>query len=105
MDVHAQLEIRRYAEAIGHQIVQPLFPLVWEAFTDYRVEAMRLTKLDGEVIRRLVASAGPAGLPAGNDAFMAAQDPSWVALERCRERDECLAKLVSLGLVRPAAPA
>src|SRR4029079_18437358 len=36
MDSHAQLEIRQYATTIGERIVQPLFPLVWEAFVDYR---------------------------------------------------------------------
>ena len=100
MDSHAQLEIRRYAETIGQQIVQPLFPLVWEAFVDYRLEAMRLTKLDREVIQRLAARPGKRGLPADHADFLAVQDPSWAPLERCRERDECLAKLVSLGLVR-----
>jgi thymidylate synthase (FAD) len=100
MDSHAQLEIRRYAETIGQQIVQPLFPLVWEAFLDYRVEAMRLTKLDRGVIQRLVAQAGSKGLPASQEGFLAAQDPSWQSLERSRERDECLQKLVSLGLVK-----
>jgi thymidylate synthase (FAD) len=100
MDSHAQLEIRRYAETIGREIVAPLFPLVWEAFLDYRVQAMRLTRLDQEVIRRLAAR--PAGsLPASHAEFLAAQDPAWAGLERCRERDECLDKLVSLGLVVP----
>jgi thymidylate synthase (FAD) len=102
MDAHAQLEIRRYAETIGREIVAPLFPLVWEAFLDYRVEAMRLTRLDREVIRRL-ASRPAATLPASEADFLAAQDPSWRELARCRERDECLAKLVALGLVAPAA--
>lgn len=101
MDSHAQLEIRRYSETIGHEIVKPLFPLVWEAFLDYRVEAMRLTKLDRGVIARLVAQRDGAGLPASPTDFLAAQDPSWTGLERCRERDECLDKLVSLGLVTP----
>ncbi len=105
MDPHAQLEIRRYAETIGQQIVQPLFPLVWEAFVDYRLEAMRLTKLDSEVIQRLAAASAQHGLPASHADFLAAQDPSWAASERCRERDECLAKLVGLGLVSPAASA
>jgi thymidylate synthase (FAD) len=98
MDPHAQLEIRRYAETIGHQIVAPLFPLVWEAFLDYRMEAVRLTRLDREVIRRLAAAGH---VPASHAAFLAAQDPSWQGLERCRERDECLAKLRDLGLVNP----
>jgi thymidylate synthase (FAD) len=105
MDSHAQLEIRRYSETIGREIVQPLFPLVWEAFLDYRVEAMRLTRLDRDVIRRLVAQSGAGGLPASNEAFLAAQHPSWAGLQRSRERDECLEKMVSLGLVRPAAAA
>jgi len=100
MDAHAQLEIRRYAETIGREIVAPLFPAVWEAFLDYRVEALRLTRLDREVIRRL-ASRPAATLPASEADFLAAQDPSWRDLARCRERDECLAKLVSLGLVAP----
>jgi len=100
MDPHAQLEIRRYAETIGREIVQPLFPLCWEAFLDYRVEAVRLTRLDREVIRRLVAIAA-GDLPASPAAFLQAQDPGWAGLERSRERDECLEKLVSLGLVRP----
>ena len=99
MDVHAQLEIRRYAETIGQRIVAPLFPLVWEAFLDYRVEAMRLTRLDREVIGRLVAQSAGRGFPASHDAFLAAQDPSWAELARSRERDECLDKLVTLGLV------
>jgi thymidylate synthase (FAD) len=96
MDAHAQLEIRRYAETIGHEIVAPLFPLVWEAFIDYRMEAVRLTRLDREVIRRLAATGHT---PASEAEFLAAQDPSWRDLERCRERDECLAKLHDLGLV------
>jgi len=100
MDPHAQLEIRRYAETIGREIVAPLFPAVWEAFLDYRVEALRLTRLDREVIRRLATRPG-ATLPASEADFLAAQDPSWRDLARCRERDECLAKLVSLGLVAP----
>jgi thymidylate synthase (FAD) len=98
MDPHAQLEIRRYAETIGREIVAPLFPLVWEAFLDYRVEALRLTRLDQGVIRRLAGRPG-GGLPASHADFLAAQDPSWQSLERCRERDECLTKLVALGLV------
>jgi thymidylate synthase (FAD) len=97
MDSHAQLEIRQYAETIGNKIVAKLFPLCWEAFLDYRVDAMRLTRLDRGVIQRLAS--GAKTLPASAEDFHAAQDKSWVSLERCRERDECFAKLASLGLV------
>lgn len=99
MDEHAQREIRLYAATIGQQIVRPLFPLVWEAFEDYRLGAMQLTRLDCAVIARL--STGK--LPASEDAFLAAQDPTWTALARCRERDECREKLAALGLLQPCS--
>jgi len=100
MDSHAQLEIREYARTIGEKIVQPLFPLVWEAFTDYRLQAMYLSRLDVETIARLTALAAKAGRITANDEdFLAAQDPSWVDLKRCRERDELRSKLVRMGLL------
>ena len=43
MDSHAQQEIRDYATTIGYQIVKPLFPLAWQAFVDYRLNAMTLS--------------------------------------------------------------
>jgi len=98
MDPSAQWEISEYARTIGLQIVRPLFPLVWEAFVDYRVEAMELTRLEREVIGRLAAAGG---LPAGEAEFLQAQDPSWSGMKRCRERDECREKLLALGLLRP----
>lgn len=100
MDEHAQWEIRQYATTIGEKIVQPLFPVVWEAFVDYRREAMFLTRLDIGVIERLSASGGT--VPYDDEAFLEAQDPSWADLNRCRERDECRAKLTRLGLLRAA---
>jgi len=101
MDAHAQQEIRLYATTIGERIVQPLFPIAWEAFRDYRCGAMFLTRLDREVIARLTAQAAATGAapPFTETAFLAAQDPAWALLSRCRERDECREKLVSLGLV------
>ena len=98
MDSHAQLEIRQYATAIGEQIIQPLFPIVWEAFLDYRMQAMHLTRLDIGVIQRLTAG-GAAGVPYSQEAFLAAQDPSWIPLKRSREREECRSKLQGLGLL------
>ena len=94
MDAHAQWEIRQYAETIGQEIVRPLFPLVWEAFVDYRLEAVQLSRLDREVIARLAAAGR---LPAGEEDFLAAGDPAWAGLARCRERDECREKLIQLG--------
>jgi thymidylate synthase (FAD) len=104
MDEHAQWEIRSYATAIGEQIVRPLFPLVWEAFVDYRLTSLFLTRLDQGVIQRLARRLAETGRTCGSeDDFLAVQDPSWAAMKRNRERDECRAKLAMLGLL-PAAP-
>ena len=97
MDTHAQLEIRQYAEKIGREIVQPLFPLVWEAFEDYCFSAFTLTRLEQDVIRRLSAAGS---LPADEKAFLDAGDPTWQGQKCSRERDECLEKLERLGLVK-----
>ena len=100
MDSHAQKEIRDYATTVGEKIVAPLFPLTWEAFTDYRLNAARLTGPDIGVIQRLAATGQPA--PHSKEAFLAAQDEAWTPLKRCRERDECRSKLVRLGLMANA---
>jgi len=101
MDHHAQYEIRMYAKTLGEQIVKPLFPIVWEAFVDYRLEGLSLTRLDQGVVRRLMARLVTRGVgQGGEEDFMAVQDPEWVGLTRSRERDECRAKLVSLGLLQ-----
>ncbi len=102
MDPHAQEEIRLYATTIGHQIVRPLFPVVWEAFEDYRMGGSSLSRLEQGVIRRLTARAAAAGSPPpfSIDDFMAVQDDTWRDLTRSRERDECRDKLIDLGLLK-----
>ncbi len=101
MDSHAQLEIREYSTAIGRQIVQPLFPAVWEAFEDYRLQASGLSRLEIGCIQRLMQFAAEQMKfpPLSTADFFTVQDPSWRELTRSRERDECLAKLIELGLV------
>jgi thymidylate synthase (FAD) len=102
MDSHAQLEIRQYATAIGEKIVKPLFPVVWEAFLDYRFQSTSLSRIEQEVIQRLMANAAKLGAspPFAEAAFLEAQDESWKALNRSRERDECVEKLRKLGIVQ-----
>ena len=97
MEPNAQYEIREYATIIGEKIVQPLFPLCWEAYADYQFGSLRLSRLEQEVIQRL--SQGGM-IPATQEQFLAVQDSAWKDLERCRERDECYEKLCRLGIVR-----
>lgn len=101
MDSHAQLEIRQFATTIGEKIVKPLFPIAWEAFQDYRANAMFLTRLDVEVIQRLQQFAVDHQMvpPFDEAAFMECQDPSWKDLTRSRERDECQDKLRRIGML------
>jgi thymidylate synthase (FAD) len=87
MDKHAQLEIRQYANVIGNEIVAKLFPMAWEAFVDYRLGAMSLTRLDIDAIQRLFALAKPSR----NEFILVAAD-----IENKREREECIAKLERL---------
>lgn len=103
MDTHAQAEIRAYATAIGREIVQPLFPVVWEAFEDYRLHGQSLSRLEIGVIERLMDHGRRTGSPPpySEADFLAVQDMAWKELNRSRERDECRAKLVALGMVQP----
>ncbi len=105
MDSHAQWEIRQYAQTMGEQIVAQLFPLVWEAFVDYRIEGMFLTRLDRELVVRLMERLAAAGcVRAALEDFLAVQPPEWAALKRSRERDECREKLIRLGILAAPAP-
>lgn len=50
LDEHAQLEIRDYARAML-ALIQPLVPVTVEAFMDYELESVRLTRLELEALR------------------------------------------------------
>ena len=50
MDAHAQKEIRDYATAM-FKLIQPIVPIAAEAFLDYHVESMHLTRLEIDAIR------------------------------------------------------
>ncbi len=64
------------------------------------MQALHLTRLDCELIQRLMQRLAGAGSPIANEEdFLAVQDPSWADLKRCRERDECREKLIALGIL------
>jgi thymidylate synthase (FAD) len=100
MDPHAQEEIRAYAVVIGEQVVARWVPLAWQAFLDYHRDALRLTRIDLEVIAALTGgsperarqtAAGLGLLKTGADGSLAPN----------RERQELEAKLTRLGLTVP----
>ena len=93
MDSHAQLEIRLYANAIG-SIVEKLFPKCWQAFKDYRLEAMQLSRLDILAAHSLLSSHADAGDPVTVDICLVSS-----GLTNEREKKECIAKMKRLGIL------
>jgi thymidylate synthase (FAD) len=53
LDEHAQWEIRQYAEIMA-RMVRAVCPLAWEAFEDYRLGAVTLSRMEVEVLRGLL---------------------------------------------------
>lgn len=84
MDEAAQQEIRAYATIIGEEIVAKWVPLVWEAFLDYRLRAVRLSRIEVEIIKTLQVNPEEA-------CSLAATMP-------VREREELETTLHALGL-------
>ncbi len=76
MDAHAQEEIRVYATAM-HDLIAPIVPATMEAWRDYEMESVRLTRLEVEALR--------AGSPT-------------IATDNAREQAEWAAKRTGLGL-------
>jgi thymidylate synthase (FAD) len=99
MAEHAQLEIREYANTIGQEIVRRWCPIAWEAFIEYRVNALALSETEVTILaaigagdqRRVIAIAAAKGWC----------DPHGQVVGRNRERSECEAKLSRLGLQTP----
>lgn len=96
MDEHAQLEIREFAKAIGHKIVSQWVPQTWEAFQDYRVKSMSLTRLDIEAIAAFQRGGAEAMKKYLADAGLLSSGPE--GIKKNREREEMEEKLRRLGL-------
>ena len=99
MDETAQEEIREYANVIGEKIVAHWCPIVWEAFLDYRMKSMGLTRLEIDIIAAI-------GAGDKSDATRLADSFGWLkkgtkGLLRNRERSEFEAKLHRLNLPVP----
>ncbi|MBI1931727.1 MAG: FAD-dependent thymidylate synthase [Ignavibacteriales bacterium] len=99
MDKHAQLEIRRYAETIGNEIVKRWVPLAWEAFEDYRLNSQSFSGIELELL----------GLISNNkneQAVLKAKEAGWLNVKNGKiisnmERWEFEEKLKKLELKAP----
>lgn len=92
MAENAQSEIRQYAGVIGNEIVRRWCPVAWEAFVDYRLEALELSRLEAQLLTVLLADGREA-------AERAAEKAGLRTGKKNRERDEFEAKLHRLGLI------
>lgn len=101
MDTHAQLEIRSFATTIGNDIVRRWCPLAWEAFIDYRVNALILTPLERQIVCQLAQGRTDAALNIAEQAGLLSRTTT--GLKRNRERQELEEKLPLLGLPTPWA--
>lgn len=80
MDAHAQLEIREFATAM-HDLIAPIVPITMEAWRDYELESVHLTRLEVDAFRN--ARGGK---------------PGPIATENKREQAEWESKRRDLGL-------
>jgi thymidylate synthase (FAD) len=83
MDAHAQLEIREFAQAM-HALLEPIIPLTLEAWRDYELEGLHLSRLEVAALKNL-ATGGTGAIASDNK----------------REQAEWAAKRGVLGLDRP----
>lgn len=58
LDSHAQYEIRVYAEAMA-QIVQSIVPVAYEAFEDYMLGSVKLSRIELQVLKTMLNGSAP----------------------------------------------
>lgn len=99
MESHAQYEIRCYANIIGNEIVSRWCPVAWEAFQDYRMNAIAFSDQETLILKELFK---------GNksEANKLADGFGWLKIIDKRftkniERMEFEEKLERLGIEKP----
>ena len=96
---HAQLEIRKYAEVIAHEVVARWCPVAWAAFEDYALDGMRLSARELAITRALASGDVEVALKHAEEFGWIGRDER--GLRPNRERSEAEEKLSSLGYAMP----
>jgi len=99
LDSHAQQEIRAFASIIGYEIVNRWCPIAWEAFIDYRLKAVTLSRIELDIIRSLIEKRIPDAMKAAVISGFLAKDGT--PNSKSRERKELEFKLELFGLSPP----
>lgn len=99
MEKNAQFEIRSYATTIGNEIVSKWCPLAWEAFKDYQLGSLELSRQEIELIIRLQGGDKEGAISLAREfGFL---PPPGEELKRNIEREEIEIKLNRLGIRPP----
>jgi len=99
MEKNAQLEIRRYAEIIGNEIVSKWVPYTWEAFLDYQMNSYNLSNIEMKILRSMLQNDH-------KSVVKIAADAGWLKMKEDKlimnlERAEFEEKLDELGVKKP----
>jgi thymidylate synthase (FAD) len=100
MDGRAQEEIRKYAIIIGEQIVAKWVPIVWEAFQDFELHDLHLSRIEREILVALIGSSSARAREIAESCGMLKIGKGG-ELVRSRERGELEAKVREFGLAVP----
>ena len=99
MEGKAQYEIRKYSETIGEEIVKKWCPMAWEAFKEYQVEPVRLSRTDEKIVN-LLSKGDKAGAVkyAEQVGFLKKKDGEVKRSLECLELED---KIARLGITVP----
>lgn len=98
MDGHAQLEIREYANVIGEQIVSKWCPHAWQAFLDYRQNAVALTAIDARFLTIQNTEGKDAAIAFAKESGLLRLSLKTNTWKASREGRELTTKLKKMGL-------
>ncbi|MCL5992210.1 MAG: FAD-dependent thymidylate synthase [Bacteroidetes bacterium] len=86
LDFHAQYEIRIYADKMA-ELIKPIVPMTYEAFEDYILESMTLSKQELGIIKKLLNKEFP------DDDFLAQHEIKGLEATEFKEK---LKKLITV---------
>ena len=93
MDPHAQCEIREYANNMA-MVIKDAFPLTWEAFDDYQLNATKVTRPEREI---LIDMLNKRGVVFSSEEIR--QIANEKGLKNKRETEEFIDKIKKFGLL------
>lgn len=93
LDSHAQYEIRQYAEAIA-QIVKVWVPWTWNAFSNYRLNSLRLSQAEVYAMEQINIGRYEIAISVAKDfGWLYKKREKWLISRECKDFEEKAKKL------------